>query len=142
MSALVQRHREIPPQDRVVEQVEPETARFRLFDAVASLLRDGSQERPIVLVVDDLHAADTSSLMLLRFLSSALGGSRVLLVGAYRDVDPTLADPLSATVVEVAREPITRRVALTGLHAPEVASYIKLTAGYDAPEPVVSAIHR
>ena len=43
---------------------------------------------PIVLVLDDLHAADTPSLLLLQFVARELASSRVLVVGAHRDVDP------------------------------------------------------
>jgi predicted ATPase len=35
--------------------VDPETARFRLFEAVAEFLRNGGEARPLVLVLDDLH---------------------------------------------------------------------------------------
>jgi predicted ATPase len=68
--------------------LESEGARFRLFDATAEFLRNASQHRPIVLVLDDLHAADASSLLLLRFLGRELGSTRVLLLALYRDVDP------------------------------------------------------
>ena len=71
--------------------------------------------RPIVLVLDDLHAADEPSLLLLRFVARELGDSRLLVVGAYRDVDPTLSDPLAATLGELAGERTTRRLALRGL---------------------------
>ena len=53
--------------------LEPEAARFRLFDATAEFLRNASASRPIVLVLDDLHAADAPSLLLLRFLARELG---------------------------------------------------------------------
>ena len=39
-------------------------------------------------VLDDLHAADEPSLLLLRFVARELAASRLLVVGAYRDVDP------------------------------------------------------
>jgi DNA-binding SARP family transcriptional activator/tetratricopeptide (TPR) repeat protein len=122
-------------------QVEPEVARFRLFDAIASFLRDGAATRPVVLALDDLHAADTSSLMLLRFLAHALADGRVLVLAAYRDVDPMLADPLAETVAELSRGPNTRMVALGGLREAEVAAYIEATAGYEPPG-VAAAIHR
>ena len=85
--------------------LESQTARFRLFDATAAFLRNASEGRPIMLVLDDLHAADAPSLLLLRFLARELGSTRVLLVGTYRDVDPILRRPLIEAVAEVAREP-------------------------------------
>jgi class 3 adenylate cyclase len=76
----------------------PEHARFRLFDAISGFLRDAAQDRPILLVLDDLHAADEPSLLALRFLTRALGRMRVLIVGAYRDVDPTPGPALIETL--------------------------------------------
>ena len=56
--------------------LEPEGARFRLFDATAEFLRSVGEARPLVLVLDDLHAADEPSLLLLRFLARELGADR------------------------------------------------------------------
>ena len=52
---------------------DPDTARFRLFDATAAFLRRTAARDPLVLVLDDLHAADTPSLFLLQFLARELG---------------------------------------------------------------------
>src|SRR5207253_551229 len=48
---------------------DPEAARFRLFDAIDGFLHDASRAQPLLLVLDNLHAADTPSLLLLEFLS-------------------------------------------------------------------------
>jgi DNA-binding SARP family transcriptional activator len=121
--------------------LEPEAARFRLFDAVAEFLRRASAEQPIVLVLDDLHAADAPSLLLLEFVARELGTMRVLVIGACRDVDPLPAKPLARTLAEVSRAPGTRRLDLRGLGEPAVAEYVRLTAaGIDSPS-LVSALH-
>jgi DNA-binding SARP family transcriptional activator len=108
--------------------LDPEGERFRLFDATAQFLRNASKDRPIMLVLDDLHAADEPSLLLLRFVARELASMRVLVVGAYRDVDPTLGEPLIELLGELAREPVVRRLALGGMSEPEVARYVELTA--------------
>ncbi|MDP9232678.1 MAG: AAA family ATPase [Actinomycetota bacterium] len=120
---------------------ESEGARFRLFDAVASLLQAAAQTRPIVLVLDDLHAADEPSLLLLRFLARQVAQTRLLVVGAYRDVDPTPGETLTATLGELGRERVTKRILLCGFDEPTVASYITLASG-DVPDAaLVDAIH-
>ncbi len=121
--------------------VDPETARFRLFEAVAEFLRNGGEARPLVLVLDDLHAADTPSLLLLQFLAAELADARLLVVGAYRDVDPTLHDPLLSAVGELARLPVTRMLALSGLDRPEVSTFIGGSAGVEPDEALVAAIY-
>jgi DNA-binding SARP family transcriptional activator len=120
--------------------LESEAARFRLFDAAAEFLRRASDGRPIVFVLDDLHAADAPSLLLLRFLARQLGLTRVLLLCAYRDVDPLLGQPLTEMLVEVAREPATRHLRLGGLSEGEVAEYVELTAPEIASGELVAAL--
>ena len=121
--------------------LESEAARFRLFDAAVEFLRKASVGRPIVLLLDDLHAADAPSLLLLRFLARQLGSSRILMLGAYRDVDPIPGQPLTEMLVEVAREPVTRRLPLGGLSERDVVDYIELSTGVPAPTPLARAIH-
>jgi DNA-binding SARP family transcriptional activator/tetratricopeptide (TPR) repeat protein len=121
--------------------LEPESARFRLFEAVSSFLRSAAQTRPLVLVLDDLHAADEPSLLLLQFLARELGESRLLVVGAYRDVDPSPTDPLTVAVTELVREPVTRSVALGGLGERDVARFIELTSGETPSEELVVSVH-
>jgi eukaryotic-like serine/threonine-protein kinase len=108
--------------------LESEGARFRLFDSLTAFLKNAAATRPLVLVLDDLHAADEPSLLLLQFVARELGKSRLLIVGAYRDVDPTLSDPLTTSLTELAREPVTRTLALVGLGEADVARFIELAA--------------
>jgi DNA-binding SARP family transcriptional activator len=121
--------------------LESEGARFRLFDAVTGLLTSVAAARPLVLVLDDLHAADEPSLLLLRFVARELGQSRLLIVGAYRDIDPKLADPLATTLGELAREPVTRTVALAGLGEADVARYIELAAPGRSATDLTAVLH-
>ena len=65
----------------------PDQARFGLFDSLTSFLHAAAAARPLVLVLDDLHAADEASLRLLQFVARELRGAALLVVGAYRDAD-------------------------------------------------------
>ena len=121
--------------------LDPEAARFRLFDAAVEFLRSASRSQPIVLVLDDLHAADASSLLLLRFLARELASMRVLIVGAYRDIAPTPSDPLTEMVAAVAREPVTNRFTLTGLSKRDVEQYVQLTTSETASPGLVTTLH-
>ncbi len=91
-----------------------------------------------MLILDDLHAADEPSLLLLRFLARDLSNRRVLLLAAYRNVDPTLADPLEMTLAELIREPATRAFELTGLAETELTRLIEVTTG-QVPDTAVAA---
>jgi DNA-binding SARP family transcriptional activator len=120
---------------------DSEGARFRLFDAVSSFLRNAARVRPLVLVLDDLHAADEPSLLLLQFLTREIADCPLLIVCAFRDVDPTLQAPLVSTLAEVVREAQTRQVVLAGLDEAAVANYVELSTGIEAPPALIRAIH-
>ena len=99
------------------------------------------RSQPLVVVLDDVHAADEPSLLLLRFVAREIAGSRLLIVGAFRDVDPTLSDPLTAALAELVREPHTSQIALDGLNENDVAEYIELAAATRPADELVAAIH-
>jgi DNA-binding SARP family transcriptional activator len=120
---------------------ESEAARFQLFDAVAWLLRHASDAQPVVIVLDDLHAADTTSLLLLQFLAGQLGDAPLMLVGVYRDDDPSARGALNACVASLAREQMTRRMRLTGLAAADTAAMIDAITGRHVADSVARTIH-
>jgi class 3 adenylate cyclase/tetratricopeptide (TPR) repeat protein len=122
--------------------VESEEARFRLFDAAAAFLRNAGSRRPIVLVLDDLHAADVPSLLLLQFIARELRGTPVLVLGTYRDVELGRDHPLRRTLAELARAPATRTVSLPGLGENEVGHLIETVTGVLPRSAVVRAIYR
>jgi DNA-binding SARP family transcriptional activator len=121
--------------------IESEGARFSLFDATAEFLRRASETRPILLFIDDLHAADVPSLLLLQFLARELGSMRVLIVAAYRDVDPIPGGPLTETIGDLVRQPVATRLRLAGLTEPDVAEYVDLTASELASPQLIAALH-
>ena len=137
---LPELRRHFPDLTKSPEQ-DPEGARFRLFDATTEFLRNAAEDQPILLVLDDLHAADAPSLLLLRFLARELGSIRMLVVGAFRDVDPIPGRALTEMLAEIAREPVTRRLSLGGLSERELAEYLKLLASQIASPALAPALH-
>ncbi|HTV19760.1 MAG TPA: AAA family ATPase, partial [Polyangiaceae bacterium] len=78
-------------------------ARFVAFDRAARALRAAASEQPLALVLDDLHAADAASLLLLLLLARDLARSPILLIGTYRDAETRSAPELAALLAKVAR---------------------------------------
>jgi len=142
IAEIVSDVRERLPGLRTPPQLEPEQARFRLFDPVTAFLKTASQHRPLVLVMDDLHWADHPSLMLLEFVARELSGSRLLLVGNYRDMELSRRHPLSLTLGELTRERLFQRVLLRGLNQDDVGRFIELVSGTAPPRGMVEAVHR
>lgn len=58
--------------------------RLALFDATSALLRRAAEQSPVLVLLDDLHAADIPSLVLARFVVEQLVGTPVGVIGAYR----------------------------------------------------------
>jgi DNA-binding SARP family transcriptional activator len=81
----------------------PAAARFRLYEAVTRLLVTAAQHRPLVVLLDDLHWADPSSLQLLGHLAQRMEAAGILLVAAYRDPASEEAGPLGDVLGELAR---------------------------------------
>lgn len=106
-----------------------EADRTRLFAAVEDLLRRTALEAPVLLVLDDLHWADRSSLLLLRHLISEGSATPMLVLGTYRDTDLARTHPLAAALADLRRNPVVERVALEGLGVEEVASFLTAAAG-------------
>jgi hypothetical protein len=102
--------------------------RFGTFDATLRLLRERAARRPLVLVLDDLHWADVSSLRLLMFLARHVHDAPVLVVGTYREVEVRAAEePARALLAELAGQ--AELVQLTGLTTDEVADLFHKTGG-------------
>ena len=74
--------------------------RFQLFDCVTGFLLEQARREPLLLVVDDLHRADRSSLHLLDVVVHAVGDAPVLLLGLFRDTEVGPGHPLHATLGE------------------------------------------
>jgi DNA-binding CsgD family transcriptional regulator len=120
---------------------DPEQARFRLFDAVTAFLCRVARTSPLVLILDNLHWADKPSLLLLEFLASELDGSRVLVVGTYRDMELTRHSPLSETLGELTRARPLQRLLLQCLSREEVGHFLGATTGILPPQALVHTVY-
>ncbi|MEE9279178.1 MAG: protein kinase [Myxococcota bacterium] len=139
---VVSEVRERLPGLPVAPKLDPEEARFLLFDAITTFLKNASGNEPLVLLLDDLHWADKPSLLLFQFLAAELAQSRLLLVGTYRDVELGRHHPLEETLAELARTQTSERVLLRGLTEADVARFIELSSGRAPPPALVEAVYR
>ena len=141
LAQLLPELRELLPDLPEPPALEPEGARFRLFEAVSAFLRRATRARSLVLVLDDLHAADEPSLLLLRFVARELALEKLLIVCALRDVAPKMGDPLAATVAELVRERGVTQIPLRGLSHTDIAEYIPASTGVEPAPGLVEAVH-
>jgi predicted ATPase len=117
-----------------------EVDRFALFDGMAALLRAAADERPLVLALDDLHAADEPSLSMLQFLTQGDRCGSTLFLATYDDQDILNRPGSLQLVTDMARGHCTV-LPLGGLTEPAVhAMYRALSHDDPAPE-LVRAVH-
>ncbi len=121
--------------------LEPEQARFRLFDSIATFVKNAAKRQPLLLVLEDLHWADKPSLLLLEFVARELAGSRLLVLGTYRDVELSRRHPLSETLGGLARERLFQRVLLRGLGRDDVDQFIEATTSTRPPPGLLEAVY-
>ena len=113
---------------------DAEAERLRLFEAAAELLRSTAGDRPVLLVLDDLHWAATPTLLLLRHVLAALTGERAMVVGAYRDTELDRHHPFANVLADLRREEGVVRVALDGIDTPSVIEFLERVAGHALDE--------
>jgi len=121
---------------------DPDSTRFRLFDSITSFLKTASNTWPLVLVLDDLHWSDRPSLTFLEFMAREIGQSRLLIVATYRDMELNRRHPLSVTLGDLSRERLFERVLLRGLSEADIARFIEIASGINAPQELSATIRR
>ena len=122
--------------------LDPDKERFRLFDGITSFLKNAAMCQPLVLILDDLHWADESSLLLLEFLAGELANSSVLAIATFRDLGPGRHNPLGRTLGELTRRAGERRFTLEGLTTTDIAKYVELSSGVAPADGLVAAIQQ
>ena len=129
------------PHDVEAAPDDPETRRYLMFEAVSSLLTEAGHRAPVLLVLDDLHWADRSTLQLLRHVVRAQHEASLLILGSYRDMDVAPGHPLVELLADLRRDGLYERVSLEGLDERGVGTLIEAHAGDAAPSPLVRALH-
>ncbi|MDP8937561.1 MAG: AAA family ATPase [Actinomycetota bacterium] len=102
----------------------PGTDREELFDAVGELVTELTRPGPVVLVVDDLHRADRSTVLLLDRIVDATRGSRLLVIACYCDTSVDRVHPLTALLDDLDDDVDVTRVRLEGLAPEAVAAMV------------------
>jgi class 3 adenylate cyclase len=134
--SVMRRYPGLPP----AEPADPVAEHRRFAEAVDSLLTHLSEDNPVVVVLEDLHWADESSLAVLTHLLRPGTRAGISVLGTYRDTDLDRRHPLSATLATLRRLPGVERIALEGLDADEQARLVSVVAGQEADPELVAAL--
>ncbi|WP_344427415.1 AAA family ATPase [Pseudonocardia ailaonensis] len=110
------------------ERRERELGQLQVFEALLSALGAVAAERPVLLVLEDLHWADRSTRDLLVFLLSRLGAQRLLVLATYRSDDLHRRHPLRPVLAELVRLPAVERIDLAPLPPAEARELVSALA--------------
>ena len=139
LSRLVLRLREYAP---LLEEEtgDPETERYRFFEAVTATLHELSSGGTVLLVVDDLHWADQPTLLLLRHVLRSIDAARLGIIGMYNDTEIPPDHPLRSVLADFRAVVPVEIVHLQGLSPDAVA---ELASGWgNAPPDLVPELCR
>lgn len=126
IAQIIPEVRECLPDLSVPPVVTPEAARFRFFDSFTQWLKNLAKTQPLLLILEDLHWADTPSLSLLQFAARDVQDARILVIATYRDVELGIRHPLTLALGEFVRIPGTRSLPLKGLTIQETTQLLEL----------------
>ncbi len=120
---------------------ESQAARLQLFDGIAAVLGAvGTAERPLLVMLEDLHWADPSSRDVLRFLLARLRSEHLLVVGSYRTDDLHRQHPLRPVLAELLRHPKVDHLELPAFTHDELAEFAEAVTGRPLREATLHSV--
>jgi len=128
---------EMFPQEPHTKLHPPRVEPLWIWEAVFALLTAACKHAPLLLILDDLHWADSSSVELLGYLARRLVDAPVLLAGTYRESDAPPGQALRTLHLELQRERLMVQLCLSPLTDAQISTLVA-----DLPEPVRTAIEQ
>jgi ATP/maltotriose-dependent transcriptional regulator MalT len=115
--------------------------RTHLFGALLELLDRLSQDRPVVLVLEDLHWADQSTLDVLTYLARSWTGEHLLVVGSQRTSELHPGHPLHETISELKRAHALEFLDLSEFSGDELRDYLQTLMDAEVTHDLLQRAH-
>ena len=133
---LRQKFPDIPPSI----ELPPEQQRQFLFSNFLEFVERSARLTPHVILLDDLHWADESTLLLLQHIAQQIAEMPVLIVGTYRDVDLDVARPFAEMLETLTRKRLAQKLPLGRLTEAAVTQMLEALSGQPPPQALASVI--
>jgi class 3 adenylate cyclase/tetratricopeptide (TPR) repeat protein len=117
-----------------------ELARRYLWNSLSEFIGRAARDQPLLLVLEDLHWADESTVLLTEYLAPLLPKMPVLVLGTCRDLEVDLSIPLARVIRQLARQRLVERVDLRRLSFDGVRAMLLALAEQPAPERLVRIV--
>ena len=141
LARLLPKLRTILPELPLPLDLPPAQARRHLFGCVLDFAARIASERPTLMILEDLHWADDSTLSLLEHLTQRLSDLQLMVIGTYRDAELDLTRGLANILEASLRRRLATSMTLSVLPRDEVAAMLKSLSGKSPPASMVSEIH-
>jgi class 3 adenylate cyclase/tetratricopeptide (TPR) repeat protein len=123
-------------------ELPAELSRRYVWNSLSEFLRRAAQGQPLLLVLEDLHWADESTLLLTEYLAPLLPEMPVLVLATCREIEMDLHPSLSRVVGQLGRRRLVDRVTLRRLSFDGIRGMLRALAGQPVPEQLVRVIYR
>src|SRR4029077_2936737 len=129
LARLLPRLKTLVPEFSPRTDLGPAEARRHLFNCFCELVNRVAREHAALMILDDLHWADDSTLSLLEHLTLRLADIPMLVVGTYRDAERDVARSLADYLEKLHRGPMVAHVRLKGLLPNDVSGILESLSG-------------
>jgi class 3 adenylate cyclase/tetratricopeptide (TPR) repeat protein len=123
-------------------QLPPEQERRRMFNGVLNFITRAGQAQPLLLIFEDLHWTDESTMLLLQHIVQQLHEMPVLVVGTYRDTELDVARSLAKALEDLLRQRLAHDLILKRLPEADVSAMLRGHSEQDPPARLVELIYR
>ncbi|MEX2547264.1 MAG: AAA family ATPase [Chloroflexota bacterium] len=121
--------------------VSADSGQARMFEACIDFLRSIGRAKPLLVVIEDIHWADPSTLDMLRFLAQAIDETPLVLAATFRSDELHRRHPLQPLLGEIQRLRTTERIDLARFSEEEVAQQLEAIIGQPGAPELVSRVH-
>src|SRR5271154_1337428 len=140
LARLLPKLKSILPELEPPLDLPPAQARRHLFNCFSDFVARIASQQPALMILDDLHWADDSTLSLLNHLTERLSALPLMVIGTHRDAELNVTRPLAKMLKDLRRGRLATRVKLEGLPRDEVAAMLNSLSGKSPPAAVVGKI--
>ncbi|MBA4181823.1 MAG: hypothetical protein C0506_14630 [Anaerolinea sp.] len=134
--------RRLFPDLPVAGSMPPEEGRRLLYHAWSAFIERAAHVQPVIFILEDVHWADESSLLLLQHLARHLSETPALVLCTYRDAELDVSRSLARTLEELVRQRLALDLVLGRLSEQGVAEMVAAHGHGAPPPPLVALIYK
>ncbi|MDX1438250.1 MAG: AAA family ATPase, partial [Anaerolineales bacterium] len=121
-------------------QLDPLSEQYRLYESVLNFLNIYKEDKPLLVVLEDLHWADSSSLGLLRHLARRTRRDSICFLATYREVEIEQETTLFDLLADLNRQRLSKRMKISRLDRQETRAMLEMILGQHVSDTLLDSI--